>query len=86
MPSLTVKGLIDALSKENPKAIVVVRSFEEGSTVRDVSSKEHASDLYWKGDSPVGDSSIPTVVIGALEDCGYDCGKEQYEKILSSLP
>lgn len=78
---MLVKTLIEKLQKQNPNAVAVVRAYEDGSVVEAVSNK-HAKKMYWKGDSPVADENIPTVIIGVLGDYGIDIVQETYKRLL----
>lgn len=80
---MLVKTLIKELQKENPLAVVFIRAYEEGSAIKEIISKEHCSDMYWKGDAPIQDKTIPTVMIGCRGDYGIDINKTQYEKLIN---
>jgi len=79
MSPLLVKELIKKLTKESPDAVVIVRAYEDGSCVEDVSNKNPHTEMYWKGNPPT-EKGIPTVTIGVLEDHGASCSLATYKK------
>ena len=81
---MLVKTLIEKLKNENPDAVVVVRSYEDGSIAEEVSNK-HAKKMYWKGASPIKDKTIPSVTIGVMGDYGVEMDRTGYEKLLTQI-